>query len=119
MDATVISVSTQLVVITKTKVPVSEIRADQQQLIRNLLVLLLVLLAGFVYLAIRLSARITEPLEKLIAELEASPRGAYGGARGYFSLTGDIDFAIVIRTMVLEGRTLTMRAESSWPGMRG
>jgi anthranilate synthase component 1 len=47
---------------------------------------------------------------QLIAELEKSPRGAYGGALGYFSATGDIDFAIVIRTMVLEAGRLELRA---------
>ena len=47
---------------------------------------------------------------ELLAEFEKSPRGVYGGAAGYFSNTGDMDFAIVIRTMVLEGGTLTMRA---------
>lgn len=47
---------------------------------------------------------------ELLAKYEKSPRGVYGGAAGYFSFTGDIDFAIVIRTMVLEGRRLSMRA---------
>ena len=47
---------------------------------------------------------------ELIAEYEKSPRGIYGGAAGYFSLTGDMDFAIVIRTLVKEGAALTMRA---------
>jgi anthranilate synthase component 1 len=47
---------------------------------------------------------------ELIAEYEKSPRGIYGGAAGYFSLTGDMDFAIVIRTLVKEGETLTMRS---------
>ena len=47
---------------------------------------------------------------ELIAEYEKSPRGIYGGAAGYFSLTGDMDFAIVIRTLVKEGDTVTMRA---------
>ena len=47
---------------------------------------------------------------QLIAEYEKSPRGIYGGAAGYFSFTGDMDFAIVIRTMVLERGVLTMRA---------
>ena len=47
---------------------------------------------------------------ELIAEFEKSPRGIYGGAAGYFSLTGDMDFAIVIRTMVLENGLLTMRS---------
>lgn len=47
---------------------------------------------------------------ELIAEYEKSPRGVYGGAAGYFSYTGDMDFAIVIRTMILEGGELVMRA---------
>ena len=47
---------------------------------------------------------------ELLAELEKSPRGVYGGAAGYFSNTGDMNFAIVIRTMVLEDGKLTMRA---------
>jgi len=47
---------------------------------------------------------------ELLAEFEKSPRGAYGGAAGYFSYTGDMDFAIVIRTMVLGGGKLVMRA---------
>lgn len=47
---------------------------------------------------------------ELIAEFEESPRGVYGGAAGYFSYTGDMNFAIVIRTMMLEGRSLVMRA---------
>lgn len=47
---------------------------------------------------------------ELIAELEKSPRGVYGGAAGYFSNTGECDFAIVIRTLVQQGKTLSMRA---------
>ena len=47
---------------------------------------------------------------QLIAKHEHSPRGIYGGAAGYFSYSGNMDFAIVIRTMILEGDTLTMRA---------
>ena len=46
---------------------------------------------------------------ELIAEYEKSPRGVYGGAAGYFSFTGDMDFAIVIRTLVLEDGRLTLR----------
>jgi len=42
---------------------------------------------------------------KIIDELEAAPRGAYGGAVGYISFTGNMDLCITIRTMVLrEGR---------------
>ena len=47
---------------------------------------------------------------ELIAEYEKSPRGVYGGAAGYFSLTGDMNFAIVIRTLVKEGDRVTMRS---------
>lgn len=47
---------------------------------------------------------------ELLADLEKSPRGVYGGAAGYFSNTGAMNFAIVIRTMVLERGVLTMRA---------
>ena len=47
---------------------------------------------------------------ELLAELEKSPRGIYGGAVGFFSYTGDMDFAIVIRTMFLEDGQLVMRA---------
>lgn len=45
---------------------------------------------------------------ELIAEYEKSPRGIYGGAAGYFSFTGDMNFAIVIRTLVKEGDTIVM-----------
>ena len=37
---------------------------------------------------------------QIIRELEASPRGIYGGAIGYVAKTGDLDFAIAIRTAV-------------------
>lgn len=47
---------------------------------------------------------------QLIAELEASPRGIYGGAVGYVSYSGDMDFCIVIRTMFLQNGKLSVRA---------
>ena len=47
---------------------------------------------------------------ELLDGFEKSPRGIYGGAAGYFSLTGDMDFAIVIRTLVKDGDTIEMRA---------
>ena len=37
---------------------------------------------------------------QIIRELEAGPRGIYGGAIGYVAKTGDLDFAIAIRTAV-------------------
>ena len=47
---------------------------------------------------------------ELLAGLEKSPRGLYGGVAGFFSYTGDMNFAIVIRTMFLEKGLLAMRA---------
>lgn len=38
---------------------------------------------------------------EIIDELEPSRRGPYGGAVGYFSYTGNMDFCITIRTMVI------------------
>jgi len=37
---------------------------------------------------------------QIIRELEAGPRGIYGGAIGYVTKSGDLDFAIAIRTAV-------------------
>ncbi|MFD1585405.1 anthranilate synthase component I [Halorientalis brevis] len=39
---------------------------------------------------------------EIIDDLERSPRGLYGGGVGYYSWTGDADFAIVIRTATVE-----------------
>ena len=39
---------------------------------------------------------------EIIDALERSPRGLYGGGVGYYSWTGDADFAIVIRTATVE-----------------
>ncbi len=47
---------------------------------------------------------------ELIAELEPSPRGAYGGAVGYIGFDGGMDFAICIRTACIESGRLTIRA---------
>ena len=40
---------------------------------------------------------------QIIRELEQRPRGAYGGAVGYFTRGTDLDFAIAIRTVVMQG----------------
>lgn len=37
---------------------------------------------------------------EIIEELEKNPRGIYGGAIGYFDLSGNLDFCIAIRTAV-------------------
>lgn len=47
---------------------------------------------------------------ELIAELEDEPRGPYGGAVGYFSYGGDMDFCICIRTAEIRHGRLTVRA---------
>ena len=39
---------------------------------------------------------------EIIDDLENSPRGIYGGGLGYYSWNGDADFAIVIRTAMIE-----------------
>jgi anthranilate synthase component 1 len=38
---------------------------------------------------------------EIIAEMEPEKRGAYAGAAGYFSFSGNMDMAIAIRTMVV------------------
>lgn len=47
---------------------------------------------------------------KIISELEKTPREIYGGAVGYFDLSGDMDFAIAIRTMLYKKGKMKMRA---------
>jgi anthranilate synthase component 1 len=47
---------------------------------------------------------------QIIRELEARPRGIYGGAIGYVAKTGDLDFAIAIRTAVCRGDTFEVTA---------
>ena len=44
---------------------------------------------------------------EIIKELEPERRGAYGGAVGYFSSTGNMDLAITIRTLEIKGGTLS------------
>jgi anthranilate synthase component 1 len=47
---------------------------------------------------------------ELIDEFEPVFRGPYGGAVGYFSLSGNADFAITIRTVSLRGGVATVQA---------
>ena len=43
---------------------------------------------------------------EIIEELEPVRRGVYGGAVGYFGFSGNMDTAIAIRTMVIDGGTI-------------
>ena len=47
---------------------------------------------------------------EIIRELEPVPRGLYGGAVGYFSYTGNMDLAITIRTIILDGGKMEIQA---------
>ena len=47
---------------------------------------------------------------EIISELENTQRRVYGGAAGYISFTGNMDFAITIRTAVMEDDKLTVQA---------
>jgi anthranilate synthase component 1 len=47
---------------------------------------------------------------EIISEMEAVPRGPYGGAVGYISFSGNMDMAITIRTACVEDGRLTVRA---------
>jgi len=47
---------------------------------------------------------------EIIHELEASPRGAYGGAVGYFGFSGNMDFCITIRTIMIKGHKISVQA---------
>jgi anthranilate synthase component I len=47
---------------------------------------------------------------QIIRELEAQPRGVYGGAVGYVAKTGDLDFAIAIRTAVCKNEVFEITA---------
>jgi anthranilate synthase component 1 len=47
---------------------------------------------------------------QIIRELEDAPRGIYGGAIGYVAASGDLDFAIAIRTAVCRDDTFFVTA---------
>jgi anthranilate synthase component I len=47
---------------------------------------------------------------QIIRELEARPRGIYGGAVGWIGGSGDLDLAIAIRTLVCKGDTFEVTA---------
>lgn len=47
---------------------------------------------------------------EIIATLEKAPRGAYTGALGYLDRNGDLDLNILIRTLTLVGKEVSLRA---------
>jgi anthranilate synthase component 1 len=47
---------------------------------------------------------------QIIQDLEASPRGPYAGAVGYFSYDGSSDTCITIRTLTMHGKTISVQA---------
>ncbi len=47
---------------------------------------------------------------QLIEEIEKTKRGPYAGAVGYFSLTGDMDWCINIRTIIMKGDDYYLQA---------
>jgi anthranilate synthase component 1 len=47
---------------------------------------------------------------QIIDELEPTRRGIYGGAVGYFSFSGNIDFGIILRTIVFRGSMASVQA---------
>ncbi|MFQ5995429.1 MAG: aminodeoxychorismate synthase component I [Acidiferrobacterales bacterium] len=47
---------------------------------------------------------------EIIAELEQAPRGPYTGSMGYLNRDGSMDLNILIRTMVLQGDHVQLRA---------
>jgi anthranilate synthase component 1 len=47
---------------------------------------------------------------EIIDEQESTRRGFYAGSLGYFSYSGDMDMAITIRTMLVDGQTAYLQA---------
>jgi anthranilate synthase component 1 len=47
---------------------------------------------------------------QIIDALEPQARGLYGGALGYLDLRGNLDFCIIIRTLLLRGAEATLQA---------
>ena len=47
---------------------------------------------------------------EIIEEMEPSRRGAYGGAVGYFSFSGNMDTCITIRTFVIKDDRIYIQA---------
>jgi anthranilate synthase component 1 len=51
---------------------------------------------------------------QIIAELEQTQRGPYGGCVGYFSFNGNLDCCITIRTALLKDGKAYVQAGGGW-----
>ncbi|MBN2505686.1 MAG: anthranilate synthase component I [Verrucomicrobia bacterium] len=51
---------------------------------------------------------------QIIAELENTTRGPYGGCVGYFSFNGNLDCCITIRTALIKGQHAYVQAGGGW-----
>jgi anthranilate synthase component 1 len=51
---------------------------------------------------------------QIIAELEQTQRGPYGGCVGYFSFSGNLDCCITIRTALLKDGQAFVQAGGGW-----
>jgi anthranilate synthase component 1 len=51
---------------------------------------------------------------QIIAELEQTARGPYGGCVGYFSFNGNLDCCITIRTALLKDGMAHVQAGGGW-----
>jgi anthranilate synthase component 1 len=51
---------------------------------------------------------------QIIAELEQTARGPYGGCVGYFSFNGNLDCCITIRTALIKGGKAYIQAGGGW-----
>jgi anthranilate synthase component 1 len=51
---------------------------------------------------------------QIIAELEQTARGPYGGCVGYFSFTGNLDCCITIRTALVKAGKVYVQAGGGW-----
>ena len=47
---------------------------------------------------------------EIIEDLETTRRGPYAGAVGWFGLTGDLDFCITLRTIIVSGTKAYIQA---------
>jgi len=83
---------------------VSEVRGELLPQLHPLDALMACLPAGTVSGAPKVRAM------QLINELEQDRRGVYAGAVGYISVTGAMDFALAIRTMVIQNGVASVQA---------